>query len=351
MKTAIRAGSISLPVNIRLLVVSGLTVVLTWVAFASHVALGDYPLTLADVMRVLLGDGTAIENKIVFEVRMSRAVVAVLTGMALGFAGALTQSVARNPLASPDVLGITQGAACAVVLTIAGTGVFLPDSVGRFLTGLGLPLVAILGAFIAASVIWWLAKPARGSTMSLVLIGVGAAIFLQSISTWAMAYTDTDRAASARLWITGSLNGRDWNQMWGPLLAVVGALLIAGWLSFQLSALSLGNATAHTLGHNVTRAQLVQLIVALILTAVAVSAAGPIGFVAFVTPQIARLAGGTPTPPPVLSALMGGLLVLTADLVARVALPWELPVGIITAFFGAPVLIALIISLNRKSSV
>ena len=134
------------------------------------------------------------------------------------------------------------------------------------------------------------------------------------------------------------------------MIAVLVALMLASYLSFQLSALSLGDLTATMLGHNVRIAQALQLLVAVALAAVSVAAAGPIGFVAFVSPQIAMRLAGTSTPPLVTSALTGALIVCSADLLARVELPWELPVGIVTTILGAPVLIYLIVSLNRRNN-
>lgn len=134
------------------------------------------------------------------------------------------------------------------------------------------------------------------------------------------------------------------------MIAVLVALMLASYLSFQLSALSLGDLTATMLGHNVRIAQALQLLVAVALAAVSVAAAGPIGFVAFVSPQIAMRLAGSSTPPLVTSALTGALIVCSADLLARVVLPWELPVGIVTTILGAPVLIYLIVSLNRRNN-
>lgn len=345
---AVRCMKVSFALNPRLIIVTLIACALAGFLFALHMTTGDYPLNLREVADVLGGGGSSVQRTIIFDVRMGRAVTACLVGGALGFAGALTQSVARNPLASPDVLGITQGAACAVVVTIAGAGTFLPDALSEVLTGMGLPFVAIIGSLTTGVTIWWLAGSRRRSPVALVLIGVGCAIFLQAISTWALVVTDIDRAASARLWITGSLNGRSWDQALPVLLAVLVALLLAGWLSFNLAALSLGEFLSQSLGLNIKRAQLVQLSVALILTAVAVSAAGPIGFVAFVVPQIARLVGGTALPPLILSFVLGAVLLLGADYAAAHVLPWELPVGIVTAMVGAPVLIILAFTALRR---
>lgn len=185
--------------------------------------------------------------------------------------------------------------------------------------------------------------------MQLVLIGVGAAMFLNAAIVWIMAETDLERSTQAKVWLTGSLNGRDWGNAWPVVGCVLVVFASAGWLAFRLSALALGEQTAHVLGVNVRLATMIQLLCAVVLSAVAVSAAGPIAFIAFVTPHIARFAAQTATPPLILSALLGGLLVSAADYLARVVLPWELPVGVVTAVCGAPVLLYFIIRTYRKT--
>lgn len=345
----LRCANVSVRVNFRLISVTVLALALVATLIVLQLISGDYPLSIRDVVSVLGGGGSSIERTLVLDVRAGRAFVACVVGAALGFAGALTQSVARNPLASPDTLGITQGAACAVVLAIAGAGTFLPAGLSEMLASLGLPLVAIVGSLASGAALWWLAGSRRDSPVPLVLIGVGCAILLQAVSTWALVATNIDQAASARLWLAGSLNGRTWEQGMPVCVAIVIACALSGWLSFNLSALSLGTNLSQSLGLNIKQAQLAQLVVAVILTALAVSAAGPIGFVAFVVPQIARVIGGTPLPPLVLSLVLGAALLLGADYVAAILLPRELPVGIVTAFCGAPVLLTLAFVANRRA--
>ena len=348
----ITIGRLSIFFNARLILLSVLVSALAAGAFALNIAHGDYPLNIADVVRILAGNGTRIEHKVVFELRMGRAVTALAVGAALGCAGALTQSVARNPLVSPDVLGLTEGASLAVVMTIGFAGLDatrISKGADTLLSTVGIPLVAIAGALITAALIWFIAGSSRAHTMQLVLIGVGAAMFLNAAIVWIMAETDLERSTQAKVWLTGSLNGRDWGNAW----PVVGCVLVvcagAGWLAFRLSALALGEQTAHVLGVNVKLATMIQLLCAVVLSAVAVSAAGPIAFIAFVTPHIARFAAQTATPPFILSALLGGLLVSAADYLARVVLPWELPVGVVTAVCGAPALLYFIIRTYRKT--
>lgn len=351
----LRLGPVAVPVNVRLVVVSVAVAALCLVVACLSIAYGEFPLPVIDVLRVLGGGGTRVEQTVVFDLRMGRVVVALVVGASLAYAGALTQSVARNALASPDILGITDGAslaaAAAIVFTGAGTGGVIAAGADSVLATVGIPGIAILGALVTGVVIWLLAGGGRTTMLQMVLIGVGAAIFLAGLRTWLLAYAELDRAIEARMWLTGSLNGRDFNHAWVPLLVLLLAVALAGYLAFQLAALALGDVTAHVLGHHVTAAQASQLLTAVVLSAVAVSAAGPVPFIAFVAPQIARWAGGTPTPPLLFSALTGALLLSFSDLMARVILPWELPVGVFTAFVGAPVLLVLILRQTRKETV
>lgn len=350
--SALRLGPFSVVFSLRRFFVALSLVLLCGLAFTLGIGMGDYQLSVPDVLRTLFGGGSRIEETVVFTWRMSRAVIGLLVGGALAFAGALTQSVARNPLASPDVLGITNGASTAAVFVITasgGTGIVAAVA-GFGQDTLGVPLVSVIGSTLTAVAVWFIAGKDRDSMIRLVLIGVGVSMFLGAISTWLMATTSVDQAATAKLWLTGSLNGRGWEQAWPVMACLLVAVAFAGWLSFRLDTLALGPEVAQVLGHGIRAAQAVQLLTGVVLVAVAVSAAGPVPFVAFVAPQIAQRLAGSATPPLLCSALSGALLVSAADLLARTILPWELPVGIVTAFCGAPVLIYLVVQTNRKAS-
>ena len=248
---AVRLGPLSAVLRPRRIVVAVVLILVTVLVFAANLGRGDFPMSVPDVLRTLAGGGTRLEETIVFRWRLGRAVVGLAVGAALAFSGALTQSVARNPLASPDVLGITNGASVAAVfvITVSGTHGLFGDAAVFGRDVLGVPVVAIIGSVLTAALVWWVAGKDRGSMLRLVLIGVGASMFLNAISTWLMAGTTLDQAAEARLWLTGSLNGRGWDQAWAPLICSLAALALAGGLAFQLAGLSLGPEIAHGLGH------------------------------------------------------------------------------------------------------
>lgn len=308
-------------------------------AFAASITIGDHPITLEKVFEVFMGGGTRLQRTVVLKWRLHRAGAAV----AVGLAGALTQSVTRNPLASPDVLGISQGAsACAVTIIVLGSGT---------MGAVSLPVAALIGSTLAAVVIWLLGSRRGMDTFRLVLSGIMITALLQSYITWLLLRADISDAAIAKTWLTGSLVASSANRNLPVLLVLALIVPTIGYMAFQLRAMTLGDDMAAGLGVSVDKHKALFLLVSVVLTAVAVSAAGPIGFVAFVAPQLAMRLTGTPTPPLVGSALCGAALLAVADLVARAGLPVELPVGLVTSAIGGAFLVYLLIQTNRKSTV
>lgn len=348
---AVRWGPLSAVLRPRHMIAVLALLVVSSLAFAVNIGEGDYPLSIPEVFEVLFGGGSRIERLVVLEWRMGRTMVGLLVGLALGLAGALTQSVARNPLASPDILGISQGASAAVVtfLVLGSTvgGLTIPAA----MLGGGTATIALVGGLLTAAVIYVLAWRRGIDPFRLVLVGIGINAMLTSVITYMIVRADINTAAQAKVWLTGSLAGQGWPQFWPLLLAVAIAIIILVLVSYDLYATQLGDDAARALGVRLRVSQGVMLLVAVALTAVTVSAAGPIGFVAFVAPQVALRLCGTSTPPLIGSALTGASLLLLSDFVARVILPWELPVGIVTAAIGGPFLLHLVIRTNRKASV
>ncbi|MGH4012748.1 MAG: FecCD family ABC transporter permease [Pseudonocardiaceae bacterium] len=313
---------------------------------ATNVGLGDFPISVADVLRVLAGGGTDAEQFVVLELRLPRSLTGVLVGAALGLSGAITQAVARNPLASPDILGVTAGASAAAVAVIVLTGSV--GAVGGLLTGVSLPIAALLGGLGAATLVYVLAWRRGIEGYRLVLVGIGIQAVGLSLTNWLLVVAQIDEAASATVWLTGSLNGRGWEHV-GPVgLALAVLVPIALLLAFGLGALQFGDDTARGLGVRVNRARSALILTAVGLAAVATSSAGPILFVALVVPQIAQRLVGTARPPLLASAVYGALLTVGSDLIARTVLGSELPVGIVTAVLGAPYLLYLLARRNRE---
>lgn len=341
----VRAGGFSGVWRPRLVAVTLVGVGLLVLVAAVNIGRGEFPISVGDVLGSLVGGGDRAQRFIVLQLRLPRTLTGLLVGAALGMAGAITQAITRNPLASPDLLGVTGAAGTAAVAVIAfggGSGVV----VGA-LAEVGLPLAALLGGLLAAVLVYGLAYRRGVVSDRLVLVGVGVNAVAVAITSWLLVVANINQATQATVWLTGSLDGRDWAHV-VPVAVALALLMPTGLrLSFGLGALALGDDTASALGVRVNRYRVALGLVALTLAAVGTASAGPIGFVALVVPQICqRLVGGS-TPPLVTSAVYGALLTVAADLIARTALPAELPVGIVTAVLGAPYLLYLLGRRNR----
>ena len=302
---------------------------------------GSSDLTLADALRTLVGAGSPPQQLIVLELRLPRVAAGLTVGAALGLAGALTQTFARNPLATPDILGVTSGAGLGAVaaIVLAGGSYSLTSAV----LGLGLPVAATLGASVTALVVYGLAWRDGVDSYRLVLIGIGATAAIGGLTSFLIARAQITEAAAASQWLVGSLSGVSWPSVRPVLLALVVVAPVALAQGPDLDAGMLGDDVAAGLGAAIQRHRLLVLGCAVALTAAAVSASGPIGFVAFVAPQIAQGLAHRARPPLLASALVGSVVVTGGDAFARSVLPGEIPVGIITVAVGAPYLIWLLL--------
>ena len=325
----------------RLMWVSGVLAVATLLVFCLGMTIGDIPYSFMDVVRALLGTADPGTQLIVQELRLPRAVAGLLVGFAFGVSGALFQTMTLNPLASPDMIGITQGAGAAVV-----AGIVLGWDGGLSTQALGL-----IGALTAALLVYLLAWK-RGTTgYRIVLVGIGIAWICTSATDYLMARGERFQAQAALGWLVGNLNGRGWDQV-GPLAAAMAVLVpMALVLGRLMRTLQLGDDVARGLGTRVQPVRLAVLLAGVGLVAFGTAAAGPVAFVALAAPQIAQRLARTAWPPPVASGLTGALAVLVSDLIARKLISGtELPVGIVTGVLGAPVLLWLLVRANRVGS-
>jgi iron complex transport system permease protein len=343
-RTAIRVGRLSTVVRPRQVLVPLATLAVLVLVSAVGLGRGDFPIGIADVLRTLVGAGRQADEFVVLDLRAPRILAGVLVGVALGLSGALFQTFARNPLASPDILGITWGASAGAVAAVALGG----GATG--LAGLGVPAAALAGALVAGALLFALTWRAGIDGQRLVLVGIALWAVGSALTDWLLTRADIQDAASAYVWITGSLNARTWDHVVPLALALAVLVPPALATSRALSVLQFGDDTARGLGLALGRAQAAVVLVAVALVAVAVATAGPIAFVALVVPQIAvRLTGGS-RPPLLASALLGAVLVVGADLATRTVLPQALPVGILTAAIGAPYLLWLLVRGRRRST-
>lgn len=353
-RSTLEIGRVSLSWKPRVISVFLLISALTFLVLILALALGKYEITPIHVAKTLFGGGSKLDHTIVVERRLPRGILGILIGYALGIAGALTQATARNALASPDILGITQGAAAAAVTVIVFNSVFggavWGKALSEGLSAITLPLVALLGALITATLIWVLAWRKGVDPFRLVLIGIALSAILHAYVMLLMVTANIRDVGAARVWLSGSLSDSKWPDLRPVIIALIIVLPVVAWLSFQLHAIVLGSQAASGLGVSHQWGQALLLLAAVVLSAAAVAAAGPIGFVAFVAPQVAMRLAGTPTQPLLTSGAVGALLVTFADLIGRSALPWEVPVGLVTSAIGAPFLIHLLIRANRRTN-
>jgi iron complex transport system permease protein len=325
----------------RTLVVIVVLAVVVFATFCVSLSLGDFKIPVIDVVKTLFGGGDRATEFIVNQLRLPRALTGLLVGTALGLSGAIFQSIARNPLASPDIIGVTYGASAFAVFAIVTLG----------FTGVAVSAFAIVGAVLTAFLMYVLAWRHGVSSYRLILIGIGIGAIATSITSYLLTKARVEIAQQALIWLTGSLNGRDWSNVRSLAITFVVLLPFLVFLVHQLRILQLGDETAYGLGLRVEVSRLGLIVIAVLLAAVATAAAGPIGFVAFVAPPIARRLTRSPGPAMITSGLLGALVVGVSDLVAQHAFgDTQMPVGVVTGVVGAPYLMFLLARTNRVGS-
>ncbi|MEU9123493.1 iron chelate uptake ABC transporter family permease subunit [Streptomyces sp. NPDC048506] len=310
-------------------------------AFIATLTLGEFDLPLPEVIGSLTGRffGSASweSDFFVLDVRLPRVLTAMLAGAAFGLSGALFQSLIRNPLASPDVIGITSGASAAAVVCVLVLGV----------GGMTVSFGALAGALVTAALIYLLAWRNGVSGYRLVLVGIGIAAVLSSLISYLMATAQVSDAQRALEWLTGSLDGRSWPHAGTLALCLAPLLPATAMLARSLTVLQFGDDTATGLGVRVASRRLALLAVA--LAAVATAAVGPVPFVALVSAPIARGLLRGSRPPLTAATLAGAVLMPVSDFVGQHLFgSTELPVGVVTGAVGAPYLLLVLAGTNRS---
>jgi iron complex transport system permease protein len=297
------------------------------------VGTGEFSIPPREVVETLLGGGDRSTRFVIETLRLPRALTGILVGAALGASGAIFQSITRNPLGSPDVVGFVQGASAGAVLEIVVLGG------GTFAIAAG----AVVGGLGTAILVYVLAYRGGVQGYRLVLIGIGIAAMLVAVTDYLLTRSTLEEAQAANVWLTGSLNGRGWEHV-RPVGATLALLLPAiALLARQLRMLELGDDVARALGVSIERSRLALILVAVLLAAVATASAGPVVFVALAAPQIARRLTRASGPGVGCAALMGAALLLAADFASeRVFGPSQLPVGVMTGVGGGLYLIWLL---------
>lgn len=334
-------GLLSFLIDKRALLFFLLLLLILIIFFIISTGSGEMKIPAVDVVKALFGYGPDMNILVVNEFRLPRIITAVLVGMSLAVAGSILQGIIRNPLASPDIIGITGGAAVAVVGFLA---IFSDANHSLTVSIKWLPLAAFLGATCIALLVYFLSWKNGVSPIRLVLIGIGIAALTQAITTTLMIIGPIYRASQATMWITGTVYGASWSNVkilapWALVLLVISFVLAR-----KLNVQELGDDLAKGVGSSVQKERFILLLISTALTGGAVAFAGGVGFVGLMAPHIARKivgsAFGALLP---ISALVGGLLVLVADLIGRTMFsPLEVPAGVFTAAIGAPFFIYLL---------
>ena len=282
------------------------------------------------------------QTYIIMKSRLPRMVLALLSGGALALSGAIIQAVIRNPLASPNIIGINSGAALfalAMVLVFPGVPV------------VWMPLVACIGGLCAAGVVILVAHYRNLSAIHLALIGVAVGFVFEAGVDYLLVTSNDSESSAPMIWLTGSLWGRTWDHVgisWVPLLVLS---VVALMLSYRLDLIALGEATATSLGLHVPRQRLLLLVIATMLASVSVAVVGVMGFIGLMAPHIARrLVGGSHRLLLPVAALVGMLLVVLADGIGRaIAPPIEVSAGVLAALIGAPFFIYIMLTTASES--
>ncbi|WP_067440642.1 FecCD family ABC transporter permease [Nocardioides jensenii] len=339
-RTAVfRGGAVSLRVERRSVVVTALLGVVTVGSLLAALLLGYYTVSIDQVVRAVFSEGTPAEEYIISDLRLPRALTALMVGAALAMSGAIFQTLTRNPLGSPDVIGFDTGAATGalvVMLMLGGSGV---------LTSVG----AGAGGAITAAVVYLLAMHRGSNGFRLVLMGIGVGALLLSVNHFLITRSTLYDAQSAAVWLIGNLAGRGWGhvQLLAPALLVLSVLALR--MSRDLRMGELSDDSAAALGLSIERSRVLCVAIGVGLAGVAVAAAGPIAFIALPSPQIARRLTKVPGPNLVPSALVGASLLCLADLAGReLFVPRQVPVGVLTGVVGGLYLVWLLTREWRK---
>ena len=333
---------ISFHLDRRVPVILLILTLVTLLAMILSVGYGEYPISPIDVIKTLLGIPTANGDYafIINTLRLPRTIVAFLVGVGLAIAGTITQGITRNPLAAPDIIGMNAGATLAAVTLL----ILMPNAPVSLL-----PFAAFGGALIVSLLIYLLAWQGGSSPMRLILVGIGFDLIAKALTNIMTTFGEINTVSQALAWLAGSVYGRSWSQVMAlvPWLVIFGSMGLL--LTRELDTLNLGDEVARGLGSSVEWQRGLLLLTSVALAGASVATAGAVGFVGLMSPHLGRqLVGASHEGLLPVSAMMGGMLVVVADLLGRVLFaPLELPCGIITAAIGAPYFVYLLIN-QRK---
>lgn len=340
----VRIGRFSVMMDTKAVFVISSLIMISFAVLVSSLTIGETPTSFLDVIKVFFGGGD--DSFVIMTLRFPRALIALLSGAALGMSGAILQAVIRNPLASPDIIGVTGGASAGAVLVIT----FFSDMSSNLSVSLfWVPVAAFLGAVSIGLLIFLLSWKKGISPFRLVLMGIGFYTATQALTNLIMLMGPVFQAGQAKMWITGTVYGSNWDQvavLW-PWLAVF--IPVSLLFARHLNVGQLGEDVIRGLGGNSSKQRILFLLLSTGLAGSAVAFAGGISFVGLIAPHAARrLVGSSYGALLPVSGLLGAIFVMVADLIGRTLMaPLEIPAGVFTAVIGAPYFIYLLIQ-NRN---
>ena len=333
-------GRRSVLITPRHVIVGFILLALSLAVAVVSLRLGKFPVTAQEVIDALQGQGRKIVQVVVVKWKLPRIVLGLVAGLALGVAGALFQTITRNPLGSPDLIGFSTGAQTGILISI----LLLPGSM------LSASLASFIGGAAVGTVTYLVSLRGGFTGLRFILVGIAISSMLVSVNRWLLVRVDDDEGLGALKAITGTLGAARWPVVAPTCLAIGVTITLILLASRHLQVLSLGEQVATILGSPTRRASAVLILLGTVLVAVVTMAAGPIGFVALVAPHLARLLTGSPQSPLLVSGLTGSLLMVGADLLSQLVLE-SMPVSVVTnAVGGLYLMVALTVAARGRRS-
>ena len=333
-------GRRSVLITPRHVIVGFILLALSLAVAVVSLRLGKFPVTAQEVIDALQGQGRKIVQVVVVKWKLPRIVLGLVAGLALGVAGALFQTITRNPLGSPDLIGFSTGAQTGILISI----LLLPGSM------LSASLASFIGGAAVGTVTYLVSLRGGFTGLRFILVGIAISSMLVSVNRWLLVRVDDDEGLGALKAITGTLGAARWPVVAPTCLAIGVTVALILLASRHLQVLSLGEQVATILGSPTRRASAVLILLGTVLVAVVTMAAGPIGFVALVAPHLARLLTGSPQSPLLVSGLTGSLLMVGADLLSQLVLE-SMPVSVVTnAVGGLYLMVALTVAARGRRS-
>ena len=333
-------GRRSVLITPRHVIVGFILLALSLAVAVVSLRLGKFPVTAQEVIDALQGQGRKIVQVVVVKWKLPRIVLGLVAGLALGVAGALFQTITRNPLGSPDLIGFSTGAQTGILISI----LLLPGSM------LSASLASFIGGAAVGTVTYLVSLRGGFTGLRFILVGIAISSMLVSVNRWLLVRVDDDEGLGALKAITGTLGAARWPVVAPTCLAIGVTVALILLASRHLQVLSLGEQVATILGSPTRRVSAVLILLGTVLVAVVTMAAGPIGFVALVAPHLARLLTGSPQSPLLVSGLTGSLLMVGADLLSQLVLE-SMPVSVVTnAVGGLYLMVALTVAARGRRS-